>query len=220
LRWLDEFGSQLYLDDRLTGRFQKRALDFIRCEYIEKGAALFGRETSESLNDFRQTVDGALDTADDSEIYQILCFAVQRIRNAADILQMAQSVTITRLRIVSVIDEKTSPFCRLIDGKYISLAAAVAAVPKLLTPRKSYSLIDIRNAFDLDDILEDTFVLEGGIPPYHFECRTRLAAVIPGFDLAMSGAQQARYDEWRRQNPDSTYDEWRAEKDRLLRIQK
>jgi hypothetical protein len=212
--FFDAVSDRFWLSDRLTGESRRNAIRFIRAEYVETGSAGL-RETAESLDDFRRATAGALDSADDPEVYQILRFAIQRVRNYSLVVDMADGIC-QFVRIVAIFDEKTSPLCQFLDGKYLPVCAAVKVIPKLIDRKPTaVSLTDAMNSVNPNDMLDDQFVVRGGIPPYHFECRTRLAAVIPGAGLPMSGYQQARYDEWRRQNPDGSYDEWRAERGRV-----
>jgi hypothetical protein len=212
--FLDAVSDRFWLNDRLTGESRRKAICFIRAEYIETGSAGL-RETAESLDNFRRATAGALESADDSEIYQILRFAIQRIRNYSLIVDMANSLTVSLIRIVAISDEKTSPICEFLDGKYVRLLAAAKAVPKLVGREPTVvSLPDVMNSVSSENILDDQFVLKSGIPPYHCECRTRLEAVIPGAGLPMSGYEQVRYDEWRRKNPDGSSNEWQPESKR------
>ena len=53
---LDHFYFSTFLDNR-----RDELKDFLREQYLEKGAALFGRGTKEELDDFRKAAGGKLD---------------------------------------------------------------------------------------------------------------------------------------------------------------
>lgn len=165
--------------------------DFIRREYLEKGAALFGRETGESINDFREAVGGRLASLNDYGIKTIITSSVQRIRNYAHINALRQGL-FKWGRIVAIIDRKTSPVCRFLDGKFVRLSAAYETVDRLtkLEPGdyalelykselgKAYAsdpVAYVKDRIGANGVIEDSLVKEGrGFPPYHPNCRTRI----------------------------------------------
>jgi len=168
--------------------------DFLREEYLEKGAALFGRETTESVNDFRLAVGGRLANLNDYGVRTIITSSVQRIRNYAHINSLRQA-RYKYGKITAIIDQRTSEICRYLDGKYIRIGVAAATVDRLtkLDPGdyalemykselgKAYSSdsVDyVKDRIGSDGVIEDSLVAEGrGFPPYHPNCRTRVFGV-------------------------------------------
>ena len=168
--------------------------DFLREEYLEKGAALFGRGTKESLDDFRAAAGGKLDNLNDRQVRAIITSSVQRIRNYAHINSLRQA-KIKRGKIIAIIDERTSEICRALDGKYINVAVAAEAVDRLTALEPGdYALelykSELGKAFASDPVnyvkdriaddglINDDLVAEGrGMPPYHPRCRTRVEGV-------------------------------------------
>jgi len=173
--------------DNRKGPLQK----FLRDEYLEKGAALFGRQTGETLDDFRKAAGGALDRLNDHGVKTIITSSVQRIRNYAHINSLAQG-RFKWGQVIAIIDNRTSPICRFLDGKYIRIGAAKEAVDRLtkLEPG-DYALemykSELGRAYSSDpvgyvkdrvgenDVIDANLVAEGrGFPPYHPNCRTRV----------------------------------------------
>jgi hypothetical protein len=121
LRWLDSNEASIDLGARLNGDSRMRAIAFIRKEYLEKGAALFGRETPESLQDFRDAVGGALDEADDEETVAILEWAVQQTRNLARLDSWRSARIYDRLLLISMNDEQSCRACKMTHGLLLFL---------------------------------------------------------------------------------------------------
>ncbi len=204
VEFINRFGAEFWLDQRLTGLAHARMVRYIRDQYAEEGSAAL-RETPLSLHEFRSAAGGALDDIDDQETYRILRFAVARISNCAHLLQIAEGSTILLLRIVAVLDDLTSPLCKLLDGTFIRTRDAVRAVPIVIEKPQSPSISDIAAAIGSDKVIADGFVRRFGFPPFHRRCRTRITGVVPGVSLPMTGREQAKYDEWRRNNPGGEY---------------
>lgn len=167
---------------------------FLREEYLEKGAALFGRETTESINDFRVAAGGKLDNLNDYGVRTIITSSVQRIRNYAHINSLRQG-RFKWSQVIAILDAKTSDICRFLDGKFIRVGVAAETVDRLtkLEPGdyalelykselgKAYSANPVeyvRDRVGSNGVIEDSLVAEGrGFPPYHPNCRTRAEGV-------------------------------------------
>lgn len=189
---LDGFYFSSFVDNR-SPELHK----FIREEYLEKGASLFGRETGDTIDDFRNAVGGKLRNLNDYAIKTIITSSVQRIRSYAHILALGQG-RYKLGKIVAVMDSRTSPICLHLDGKFIRIGVAVKTVERLtkLAPGEyaeemykgaagqAYSRDPIGYVEERvgdDGIIDDALVAEGrGFPPYHPNCRSWVEAVIPG----------------------------------------
>lgn len=173
-------------DDQIRG--------FLREQYLEKGAALFGRGTPEELDDFRQAANGLLDQVNDRGVETIIRSGVQRIRNYGHINALRQA-RFKLMKIVAIIDRATSPICRYLDGKMIRVKAAAETVERLskMEPGeyanelyysdngKAYARDPVGYVEKriTDDVLDDDLVSEGiGFPPFHPRCRTRVQGVF------------------------------------------
>ena len=105
-------------------------------------------------------------------------------------------------QIIAVLDERTSEICRFLNGKFLRIGAASAAVDRLSqlepgdfakevyqSPAAKALRIANENAeevekffagkVDENGVLDDGLMAKGyGMPPYHVSCRTRLKSVI------------------------------------------
>lgn len=192
---LDHFYFSKFADNN------NRALrKFFMDKYFENGAALFGRETSEGLDDFRKAAGDKLKNLTDRQIHAIVHTSVARVRNWAHIGTMHQAeVKLARLN--ATIDERTSELCLSIDGKLLRVGVAFDAIQRLnrLEPKEFADELygsDLAKQVRQDpsavvrDYLEDdgktiSDELVGvglGFPPFHTFCRTRMEAVIAGVD--------------------------------------
>lgn len=186
---LDGFYFSSFVDNR-----RPELSKFLREEYLEKGAALFGRETGESINDFRQAAGGKLDHINDYAVKTIITSSVQRIRSYAHIGSLRQG-RFKYAKIVAILDARTSPVCHFLNGKFIRVGVAAAAVDRLakLEPG-DYALemykSELGKAYSSDPVqyvegrigdngvIDDSLVAEGrGFPPYHPNCRTHVEGV-------------------------------------------
>lgn len=158
---------------------------------------MFGRETGETIDDFRRAVGGKLNSLNDYGVRTIITSSVQRIRNYAHIKSLSQG-QFKWGRIVPIMDERTSPICIYFGEpptKFIRIGVAASAVNRLtkLAPGdyalemykgelgKAYSvnpLEYVRDRIGANGVVEDSLVEEGrGFPSYHPNCRTRVEGV-------------------------------------------
>lgn len=161
-----------------------RAFTFINAEYIEKGAALFGRETEASLQDFREAIGSAVDDADDEEIYAIIQFAVQRVRMIRKICSL-KAARYKYARIDGEMDRERFPISALMDGKYfrVGIAALNLETFAQLSIEEQASILNRACdraadenffkgiAFEEGEIIPDFLIWEGlGHAPFHRLC--------------------------------------------------
>jgi len=169
--------------------------DFLREEYLEKGAALFGRGTKESLDDFRAAAGGKLDALNDRAVDTIAVSSVQRIRNYAHINSLRQAA-IKRGKIVAIIDERTSEICIYLNGKFINIGIAAETIDRLTQLEPGDYALElykdkdgrafasdpvnyVKDRINEDGLIDDDLVAEGrGFPPFHPRCRTRVEGEI------------------------------------------
>lgn len=168
--------------------------------YFKDGAALFGRESSDELNDFRKAAGDRFKNLTLRQINTVVQTAVARTRNWAHIGTMDQAA-IELARLVATLDARTTPLCEAIDGKLIRVGVAQEAIQRLnqLEPAdfaKQLYGSDIGKAISADPVLtiekyieadgktiSDELVKMGrGFPPFHPNCRTRMEGVIAGVD--------------------------------------
>lgn len=159
--------------------------------YFKDGAALFGRESSEELADFRAAAGDKLKNLTDRQTKAIVQTSVQRVRNWAHVGSLSQAefeYAIYR----ATLDERTTDVCRAINGKRFKVGIAQAAVERLnaLEPgefaKELYESNDakafrkdpvswLKKESDDKGIVSDAMTESGlAIPPLHVNCRTRL----------------------------------------------
>lgn len=168
--------------------------------YFENGAALFGRESSEELEEFRQAAGEKLKNLTDRQTKVIVQTAVQRVRNWAHVGSLSQA-RIAKARLVATLDSRTTEICKELDGKIIRVGVAQTTIERLnqLEPgefAKELYESGIGKAISKDPVatikkfleddgktISDDLVKTGrGMPPFHPNCRTRLEGLIKGID--------------------------------------
>jgi hypothetical protein len=173
---------------------------FFNEEFVTKGKALFGNQSSEELDLFRKAAGGKLDNVNDRGVQIIVRNGVQRARNYAHILSLHQG-EIEEAEYVAVLDKRTSHICETLDGKKIRIGVAAATVEELtaLEPGDyAQRMFQSKDAKEMrvantdpeasakyfskkitDGYVDDDFVSSGlALPPLHPNCRTRLIAVV------------------------------------------
>jgi hypothetical protein len=182
--------------------------NFFRETYLEQGSAAL-RETTESIEAFRRAAGGKLDRVNDYGVKTIVRSSVQRIRIWAHIRQLGEDGDFRLARLIAVVDNRTTQICLHLDGKYIRLGPAVEAIDRLskMDPGefaveiyksplgRAYAQDSVEYVKDriTNDVVDDSLVLEGrGFPPYHPNCRTRVAGIVEGGSLPETGAKKTR----------------------------
>jgi len=169
-------------------------------KYFEDGAALFGRENTHELSEFRKAAGDRFKNLTNRQTKTVVQTAVQRTRNWAHIGTLNQA-KIKLARLVATLDLKTSALCEWLNGKIVKVGVAQGAIEKLnqLAP-KEFALqlyesplgkgiaknpVDTMKRYLEEDgkTLDDEITTAGrGFPPFHPNCRTRLAGIIAGID--------------------------------------
>lgn len=168
--------------------------------YFQDGAALFGRESSEELAQFRRAAGDKLRNLTDRQTLTIVQTATQRVRNWAHIGTLNEA-EIDIARLVATLDARTTELCQELDGKLVRVGVAQAAIERLgqLEPgefAKELYESDIGKAIskepvatirkfieeDGKTISDDLVEMGRGFPPFHPNCRTRMEGVIEGVD--------------------------------------
>jgi hypothetical protein len=185
---------------RFGGNTDKDLRSFLEKEYLAKGAALFGRESSESIDDFRNAAGDKFKNLTDRQVKTIITGSVQRIRNWGHIGSMDQA-EIEFATIIATLDSRTTELCQGLDGKIIRVGVAQKTIERLnqLQPGDFAAEMyesKIGKAISKDPVgtiskwleddgktIGDQIVETGrGFPPYHPNCRTRLEGVIAGVE--------------------------------------
>lgn len=156
--------KRMFISEHLDHKDVK-VYDFLIENYFENGAALFGRESPEELQDFRNVCGGKLDGLDDQEVYGIIQFFVQRLKIYAHLLFLS-AAKIESARIVAMAKPRTG-VCSFYDGMVIDVELCLKYLEDL------YSLETEEQGYMLMN-------QETGIPPLYKLCRCTLEGVIPG----------------------------------------
>lgn len=168
--------------------------------YFEDGAALFGRESSDELDDFRKAASERVKNLTDRQIKGIVQTSVQRVRNWSHIGSLSQA-RIEKARIVATLDSRTTEICKELNGKIVRVGVAQTTIERLnqLQPgefaKELYEsgigkaiskepVATIKKFLEKDGkTVGDDLVKTGrGFPPFHVNCRTRLEGLIEGID--------------------------------------
>jgi hypothetical protein len=166
--------------------------------YFQDGAALFGRESTDELNDFRRAAGERFKNLTLRQINTVVQTAVARTRNWAHIGTLNQA-EIEFARLVATLDARTTPLCETIDGLLIRVGVAQSAIERLhKLPPAEFALqlygsplgkaiskdpvVTIKKYIEADGkTISDDLVKAGrGFPPFHPNCRTRMEGVIEG----------------------------------------
>ncbi|MBU4278185.1 MAG: hypothetical protein KKC30_15700 [Proteobacteria bacterium] len=225
---LDQHFFSKYLDNDDARR---RAMRVLKEQWLDKGAGLFGRADPEAITAFRAELDQELRMLDSSQIQRITDTTVQRLRNWANVQQLAEAGA-TWATVWAILDGRTSAICREMHGRKIKVAAATAEVDYLsgLTPDQFESHLKKSGALSAETVRAggvDSLATRGQmVPPYHVSCRTRLKLSLepppevgaPPEDLNASQERSWRY--WEglpeqsrdRRLADLAQGQWRNEK--------
>lgn len=167
-------------------------------QYFTNGAALFGRESTDELDDFRKAAGDRFKNLTHRQINTVVQTAVARTRNWAHIGTLDQA-EIELAKIVATLDARTTPLCEFLDGKLLRVGVAQGTIERLntLAPAEfalqlygsdlgramAKNPVEAMKAFveaDGKTIGDDLVKAGRGFPPFHPNCRTRLEGVVPG----------------------------------------
>lgn len=184
---------------RIGGNTSESLRKFFVERYLKDGAALFGRESSEEMEDFRREAGDKFKNLTDRQTKLIVQTSVQRVRNWAHIGSLSQA-RIKLARYAATLDARTTDICRGINGKKIKIGVAQKAIEKFnqLEPgefaKELYESTEakefrkdpanwLKTEIDGDGVVSETMTINGlALPPLHPNCRTRLEGVIAGVD--------------------------------------
>ena len=152
--------------------------DFLKEQYIEGGANIFGGLYDEAMQNFMDLLEQKLIDVDDWQAQRIADTAVQRARNWAHVSQM-NDAGITEI----VVYEPTRDcaFCQAIDGTVIGVEKAYSTMQDLsqMSPEDYQAyLSNPDNQPRLDNM--QSMVDSGMLPPYHPHCRGRIIKRVRG----------------------------------------
>lgn len=193
---LDKFYFSKYVNNA-----DKGLKTYFAEEWIAKGGRSVVDLTAEQIEEIRAALGERLKNVNDVNLERIVRGATVQARNWAHLHRMREG-RIKLAKIVAVIDERTSEICKFLDGKYLRVGAAAAAVDRFSAMEpgdfakemyESPAAKGLRAANDnpeevekffkgrINDkgVLDDSLMAAGyGMPPYHVSCRTRLKGEV------------------------------------------
>lgn len=166
LKTLASFPKGLFISE-LVDNQDPKIHQFLIDNYLARGAALFGRESPEAIQDFRETAGGSLDHISDPDVTGIIQFYVQRARNYGHI-ESLHSAMIGAAKVICI-DSPRNNLCRSKRGRLLDIASAYNALKwfQTLAP---------------EDYWREISTKDYCIPPFYRDCRCRLEGVIAGIN--------------------------------------
>jgi len=166
LEKVDRFYLGKYIDnDDMKGS----VLNFLKEQYLEKGAGLFGRSNIETITGFRDLFSDKLADISDGQIQRICDTSVARMRNYAHAEQL-QEAGVEYATVVAVLDERTSVICQAMNGKKVP----VATLYKTVVRETGMSPDEYAEYLQTERVSISRAESGTALPPYHPRCRTRL----------------------------------------------
>jgi hypothetical protein len=166
---LDSFYLSKYIDNPDTA---KVVMEFLKEQYIEGGASLFGNTDPEELQKFIDLLEQKMIEVDDWQASTIIDTAVQRTRNWAHISQLNDGA-IAEIEIYE--PTEGCDFCKHMNGRIIKVDVAYRMMQDLaaMSPEEYNTFLkDSDNAPTLDNI--ESLVDRAMLPPYHPHCHGRI----------------------------------------------
>lgn len=137
---------------------------FFRREYLEKGAALFGRGSADGWDDFRRAGGDRLAKVSDSEIEAIVTFAVQRVRNYGHLLNL-KAGRFKHARIDAIQDKIACAECLERHGRQLLVREAASRIERFCEMWPGDYATEIESN-------------PPDFPPFHFTCRCCVEGVF------------------------------------------
>lgn len=154
IKFLKKWPRGFYVSP-LVDNFDSHLQDFLIKQCFTDGAALFGRETPYELQQVREWARGRLDAVPDREVYYIVQYFVQRVRNYVHIRSLSEAE----------ISSARSSGCH--ESRIVDVERSRVKIREM----RRLSLMDYRDQVYGKDL---------GFPPYSIECTCRLEGLIAG----------------------------------------
>jgi len=167
------------LDNFYLGKYIKNTdmngpvLNFLKEQYLEKGAGLFGRANIETINEFRGLFSDKLTDLSNGQIQRICDTSVERMRSYGNIQQLNEAA-VEYARVVAVLDGKTSDICLEMNNKKIP----VARIYKTMEKEIGMSPDEFETYLKEERVTIQRAEQGDAFPPYHPRCRTRVVMEI------------------------------------------
>ncbi|TAN40789.1 MAG: DUF935 family protein [Nitrospirae bacterium] len=142
---------------------------FIREQFLENGAGLFGNTPNSTIQAFKDLLDQKVGELTDSQVRRIIDTSVTRVSNWAHVSQLNDG-GVKRLRIFE--PTRDCAFCKEMNGKVIDVSTAYALMQDHInmSPDEYDAQFSApENKPTIDNI--GGLVNRGYLPPYHPHCR-------------------------------------------------
>ncbi len=173
-----------HYQDKLHGQFKSAVDEVMRTGYSR------GKLATELAGRLGGIVEG------DASYFSDL--ADHTVTKAREIGRIAgfEEAGITEVRVRAVLDDRTSPVCRALNGRIIEIRHLTAQRDEILAA-KTIDQLKSAAAWSAPYLGPSDALPKGvGIPPYHYRCRTTLMAVVNKAKVdAVKGAQMTPRDE-------------------------
>ncbi|MDD3467259.1 MAG: hypothetical protein PHE67_08935 [Campylobacterales bacterium] len=160
----------LWVNDNYSTRTQKKLEEILTKAY--SGAYTkdeFMQVLRDSFDEYARLEPVKLQSAAD--------FLLRQGRNIGTAIA-AKKMGIKYLRVVAVMDEKTTSICRIMNGKLIPVSDAMAQIGTLYA---ADNVKEATKAYNLKPNTQDLYIKgtlsDVRLPPYHFGCRTIVESV-------------------------------------------
>lgn len=170
--------DQFYLGKFIeTDQAREAGLKFLREQYLERGAPMFGRTDPEVLNQFRQALGKRMGDLTQRQLQTIADTSVVRMRSYGHLNQMWEA-GITRARWVKISDYVCA-VCDPFDGKEWDITNSVARFDAeiQMAPEEWEEYLKAAPKGPRADPLR-SLKFDGEMPPLHPNCLCRIVSVV------------------------------------------
>lgn len=158
IKLLHEWPNGLVFSPLIVGHQPLTLTDFLIELYFENGAALFGRESDYEMEMVRKAVGASFANLDGREIYRIVQYYVQRVRNYSHI----------------------EVFTHNGDRRAESTGEC--------HPIRTFDIVDAASwvkwfkTLSHEEYVRRVYGKDYGFPPFDLDCRCRMDGIVPGAD--------------------------------------
>lgn len=167
-----------YYISKYIGSDQSRnqGMEFLREEFLEKGADLFDRTKPEVFDKFRRALGGSIDHLSDTQLSAITDTSVVRMRNDAELNQFREAGVVKAkwIRVGSY----DCPVCNPFGGLEWEVAPAIAQLDKEMGMTAQEYAEYIKSQPQEPRTDPESALISGEKPPLHPRCRCRMVAVF------------------------------------------
>jgi hypothetical protein len=155
IKFLKKWPRGFYVSP-LVDNFDCNLQDFLIKQCFENGAAMFARRSAHEMQMVREWARGHLDASQDNEVYQIVQYFFERVKNYTHIRSLSDAEI---------------PFAR---------TTGECHPVRLVKVQETRLLIRAFRQMSLQQYGDEVYGKDHGFPPFDLDCRCRMEGVIPG----------------------------------------